>query len=214
MNLVIDFSLYLVTDRRSAGVNSLSDVVKAAINGGVTIVQYREKNASTVEMVRFAVKLHKITKAKGIPLIINDRIDVALAVDAEGLHVGQEDMPAGNARKIIGPGKLLGVSAKTLKEASSAVKDGADYLGVGDIFGTTSKKDAGEPIGLKMLKEISDSVAIPIVGIGGITKANAGSVIESGADGIAVISAIIGRPDPEKEARELMEIIRKRKNKN
>jgi thiamine-phosphate pyrophosphorylase len=162
-------------------------------------------------MIRVASRLHEITRAAGVPLIINDRLDVALAVDAEGAHVGQEDMPAAMARRIIGHGKLLGVSVKIVEEASRAVRDGADYLGAGDIFGTRSKRDAGEAIGLEMLKKITESVSIPVVGIGGITKANAGSVIESGADGIAVISAIFGKPDPEKEARELLNIVKRSK---
>jgi len=213
MSLVTDLSLYLVTDGRSAGVTSLSDVVKAAINGGVTIVQYREKNAGTAQMIRVAIELHKITRELGVPLIINDRVDVALAVDAEGIHVGQDDMPAAIARKIIGQKRLLGVSVRTVKEALRAVKDGADYLGAGDIFGTTSKDDAGEAIGLDMVKKIAGSVEIPTVGIGGITKINAGSVIESGADGIAVISAIIGKPDPNRESEELLKIIKRSKIK-
>ncbi len=203
---MIDYSLYVITDRK-LGRNFIKETVCKAIAGGATIVQYREKDADTGEMIRVAARLHKITKAAGIPLIINDSLDVALAVNAEGVHVGQEDMSATSARKIIGDSKLLGVSVKTVSEASRAVRDGADYLGVGDIFGTASKNDAGEPIGLEMLKKIAESVAIPVVGIGGITKVNAASVMESGADGIAVISAIIGKPDPEKEARELLKII-------
>lgn len=204
---MIDYSLYVITDKK-LGNGSIEEAVRKAMAGGATIVQYREKDAGTAEMIRVASGLHKITMMEGIPLIINDRIDVALAVNAEGVHVGQEDMPALIARRIIGTGRLLGVSAKTLGEASSAAEDGADYLGVGDIFGTTSKEDAGKPVGLEMLKKITGSVNIPVVGIGGITKVNAGSVIENGADGIAVISAIIGKPDPEKEARELAGIIK------
>lgn len=207
---MIDYSLYVITDKK-LGNGVIEETVRRAITGGATIVQYREKCSDTAEMVCVATQVHKITKAAGIPLIINDWIDVALAVDAEGVHVGQEDMSSSVVRKIIGARKLLGVSVKTVSEASSAVKDGANYLGVGDIFGTTSKDNAGEPIGLEMLKKIAESVSIPIVGIGGITKINAGSVIESGADGIAVISAIIGNPDPEKEARELLAIIKKEK---
>lgn len=207
---MIDYSLYVITDKK-LGKRSIEEAVCKAIAGGATIVQYREKDADTLEIIRVANEVHKITKAAGIPLIINDWIDVALAVDAEGVHIGQEDMSSSVVRKIIGARKLLGVSVKTVSEASSAVKDGANYLGVGDIFGTTSKDNAGEPIGLEMLKKIAESVSIPIVGIGGITKINAGSVIESGADGIAVISAIIGNPDPEKEARELLAIIKKEK---
>jgi thiamine-phosphate diphosphorylase len=204
---MIDYSLYVITDKKPGSV-SIEEAVRKAIAGGATIVQYREKAADTAEMIGVATELHKITMEAGIPLIINDRVDVALAVDAEGVHVGQEDMPSSVVRKIIGAGKLLGVSVKTVNEAFFAVKEGADYLGVGDIFGTASKKDAGKPIGLEMLKKIAERVSVPIVGIGGITKTNAGSIIENGADGIAVISAIFGKPDPEKEARELLKIIK------
>lgn len=207
---MIDYSLYLITDSKLANY-SMEQIIVKAIAGGATIVQYREKDADTQGLIRIADRLHKITKASGIPLIINDRVDIALAVDAEGVHVGQEDMPVSMARKIIGPEKILGVSVGTVTEALKAVGGGADYLGAGDIFGTTSKDDAGEPIGLKMLKKIAEAVSVPVVGIGGVTKTNAGSVMEMGADGIAVISAIISKPNPEKEARELLTIIKERK---
>ncbi len=210
---MIDYSLYLVTDKKLAGITSLSAILQSAIAGGATIIQYREKNASTREMIEEANQLHEITNKAKIPLLINDRLDVFLAVDAEGIHIGQDDMPASIARKLIGDNKILGVSVKTVEQALQAVKDGADYLGVGDIFGTQSKSDAGVPIGLQPIVDIAKVVSIPIVGIGGITKDNASSVIASGADGIAVISAIIGKPNPEKEAKELKHIIIKTQKK-
>ena len=199
----INYSLYLITDKKLAGKHRLCEIVLAAIKGGVTIIQYREKNANTAQMVNEAGEIHKITKKFHIPLIINDRIDVALAIDAEGVHVGQDDMPALLARRLIGSEKILGVSVRTVSQAKNAVLTGADYLGIGDIFGSASKPDAGEPIGLETVYEITKTVAISTVGIGGITKKNADSVIAAGADGIAVISAITGKPDPEKEAKEL-----------
>lgn len=203
---MIDYSLYVITDEK-LNADSLKKTLRHAVGGGATIIQYRNKTAATGKMIKESNDLHKITKKFGIPLIINDRLDVALAVDAEGVHVGQDDMPVHIARKIIGVGKILGASVKTIEQAKKAVNDGADYLGVGDIFGTKSKKDAGEPIGLEILRKISSVSSIPVVGIGGITKTNAGSVISNGAQGIAVISAIFNHPDPEKEAKELISII-------
>jgi thiamine-phosphate pyrophosphorylase len=200
---LVDYSLYLVTNEKLVGGSSLSSIVKAAISGGVTIVQYREKDASTSHMIEQATLIHKVTKAAGVPLIIDDRIDVMLAVGAEGVHVGQSDMPADLARKLIGPDKILGVTAKNVEQAIKAECDGADYLGCGDIFGTTSKDDAGKPIGLDGFRDRLNSVSIPVVGIGGITIDNAASVIQTGADGVAVISAIISHPDPKFAAEQL-----------
>lgn len=204
---MIDYSLYLVTDKKLAGENPLTDIVASAIAGGVTIVQYREKNASTGEMITESSSLHVVTKKAGVPLIINDRVDICLAIDAEGVHVGQSDMPVSLVRKLIGSEKIIGVSVKTVEEAMQAMQEGVDYISAGDIFGTTTKLDAGAPIGLERVKEIAQSVSIPFIGIGGITKENAASVLHVGANGIAVISAIIGKPNPEQEARELKNII-------
>lgn len=201
----MDLSVYVITDRRAAGDRPLLDVMRAAIRGGATIVQLREKEASTREMVELGRMLHEITQEAGIPLIVNDRIDVALALDAEGVHVGQDDMPADLARRLIGPDRILGVSANSVAEARRAEQDGADYLGVGDVFGTPSKADAGDVIGLERVREVADAVSIPIVGIGGITVENAAAVIEAGAAGVAVISAVVGASDPEAAARALYE---------
>jgi len=209
----IDLSLYLITNQKLAGSRSLSDIVRDAIEGGVTIVQYREKDAPTKYMIEQAREIHAVTKAAGVPLIIDDRIDVMLAVGAEGVHVGQSDMPADLARKLIGPGKILGVTAKNVEQAIKGEKDGADYLGCGDIFGTTSKADAGTPIGLNGFRDRKNSVSIPVVGIGGVYASNAASVIKSGADGIAVISAIVSHKNPQKAAEQLAAEIRSaRKN--
>lgn len=202
----VDWSLHVITDRRTAGGRSVVEAVQAAIRGGATVIQLREKEASTRQMIALGQMLLELTRAAGIPLIVDDRVDVALALDAEGVHLGQEDMPAETARKLIGPKKLLGVSASTVEEACEAEGAGADYLGVGDIFGTPSKPDAGAPIGLELLAEIARSVSIPVVGIGGITLENAAAVMQSGAAGVAVISAVIGAADPEVAARRLREI--------
>jgi len=203
-----DLSLYLITNQKLAGSSSLSDIVRDAIAGGATIVQYREKDAPTRHMIEQAREIHAITKVAGVPLIIDDRIDVMLAVDAEGVHVGQSDMPAKLARQLIGPDKILGLTAKTVEQAIQAEKDGADYLGCGDIFGTTSKADAGIPIGLDGFRDRLQSVSIPVVGIGGVTVNNAASVIKLGANGVAVISAIVSQPDPKLAAQQLIAQIR------
>ncbi len=198
-----DLSLYLVTDRRTFDNTPLIDVVEKAIIGGVTIVQLREKRVLTAEIIMLGKKLHEVTRHYGVPLIINDNIIAALAIGAEGVHVGQSDQIAFSAREMIGLNKILGVSAGTVQEAIRAQNDGADYLGVGSVFTTTTKKDAGHAIGLEMMRKISQSVHIPIVGIGGITKENASSVINAGAAGVAVVSAIIGAKDPKQAAKDL-----------
>lgn len=199
----VDWSVYVITDRRAARGRSLVEVVRAAIAGGATVVQLREKEAGTREMIELGQTLHEITRAAGIPLIVNDRVDVALALDAEGVHVGQDDMPALPARRLIGPERILGVSAGTVEEARRAERDGADYLGVGDVFGTPSKPDAGPPIGVEGLAEIVRVVAIPVVAIGGITPENAAAAVQAGAVGVAVISAVLGAEDVEQAARRL-----------
>ncbi|MFQ5857692.1 MAG: thiamine phosphate synthase [Anaerolineae bacterium] len=204
---MIDWGLYVITDREGAGGRSLTEIVRVAVAGGATVVQLREKTANTREIIELGQALHEITRAAGVPLIVNDRVDVALAIDAEGAHVGQDDMPAPLARRLIGPDRILGVSAGTVAEAQEAEADGADYIGVGDVFGTPSKPDAGVPIGLDGLAEIAGSVSIPTIGIGGITIENATQVIRAGAAGVAVLSAIIGADDPEGAARRLRAVI-------
>lgn len=199
MNL--DLLVYVITDRRTAGERALTDLIRAALAGGATAIQLRDKEVSTREMIRLGQALHEITRAAGVPLIVNDRVDVALALDAEGVHVGQDDMPASLARRLIGSERILGVSAGTVEEARRAEQEGADYLGVGDVFGTPSKSDAGAPIGVAGLQEIVRAVSIPVVAIGGITVENVGTIAETGAAGVAVISAVLGAADPESATR-------------
>ena len=203
----VDWSLYLVADRRAAAGRSLVEVVRAAIAGGTSVVQLRDKEATTREMIALGRTLREVTRECRVPLIVNDRVDVALAVNADGVHVGREDMPAGVARALIGDGRLLGVSTETVDEARAAERNGADYLGVGDVFGTASKPDAGTPVGPRRIEEVVRAVAIPVVGIGGITPKNARRVIEAGAAGIAVISAVVAADDPEGAARSLRELL-------
>lgn len=173
MNNKVDYSLYLVTDRSMLKNSDITEAVEAAIKGGVTLVQLREKDISTLEFYNVACAVKKVTDKYGISLIINDRIDIALAVDAAGVHLGQSDLEAAVARRLIGENKILGVSAATLEESLKAEEDGADYLGVGAVFTTTTKNDA-RTVSLEMLKNIKETVKIPVVAIGGINYENAG----------------------------------------
>lgn len=203
---IIDWRLYVVTDAGLSRGRAHRAVIEAAIAGGATVVQYREKHASTRQMIVEAQELRELTRRAGVPLIVNDRVDVALAVDADGVHVGQDDMPVALARRLIG-NKLLGVSAHSLSEALQAVSDGADYLGVGPIFATTTKPDAASPIGLDGLRAIRQYVSIPVVAIGGISQANATEVMRAGADGIAVVSAVVAADDVTAAARQLRALV-------
>jgi thiamine-phosphate pyrophosphorylase len=203
----IDWSVYIVTDQQAAGERALPEIVRAAIQGGATAVQLRAKVATTREMVALGQALLAITRPASIPLIVNDRLDVALAIEADGAHVGQDDLPAAMARQILGPERILGVSAETVGQAQQAERDGANYLGVGDVFGTPSKPDAGSPIGIDGLAATVRAVALPVVAIGGITLDNAPAVIAVGAVGVAVISAVVGAADPAAAARQLRERI-------
>jgi thiamine-phosphate pyrophosphorylase len=203
----IDWSVYIVTDQQAAGERALPEIVRAAIQGGATAVQLRAKVATTREMVALGQALLAITRPAGIPLIVNDRLDVALAIEADGAHVGQDDLPAAMARQLLGPERILGVSAETVAQAQQAERDGANYLGVGDVFGTPSKPDAGSPIGIDGLAATVRAVALPVVAIGGITLDNAPAVIAVGAVGVAVISAVVGAADPAAAARQLRERI-------
>lgn len=203
----VDYSLYLVTDRGVLGGRDLLQSLAEALAGGVTVVQLREKNLDAKEFYLLAREAKKITERHGVPLIINDRLDIALAVDADGVHVGQQDLPAAAARKILGREKILGVSAANLAEALQAEKDGADYLGVGAIFPTTTKNDV-RSLAPAELKEIKRLVKIPVVAIGGINENNIGIVTATGIDGVAVASAILGKDDIGQAARSLSRLVR------
>ena len=198
-----DLTLYLCTDRALALGRSLLEAVEAAIDGGVTMVQLREKDASSREFYELARAVRRLTCARRVPLVINDRLDIALAAGAEGLHIGQSDLPLEAARRIAGGRVFIGVSAGSVEAALAAEAGGADYLGVGAVFPTGSKADAGDAIGLENLAAICRAVRIPVAAIGGIGPANAGAVMHSGAAGIAVISAILSQPDITAAAAEL-----------
>jgi thiamine-phosphate pyrophosphorylase len=199
----LDLTLYVITDRRLASGRSHEEVAREAIAGGATVIQLRDKEASTKELVEIGRRLRRLTAERGVTFIVNDRVDVALAVDADGVHLGQEDMPAALARQLMGPAKVIGVSAGTVEEAKRAEKEGANYLGVGPVYATVTKPDAGEPIGVEGLAEILRAVSIPVVAIGGINEGNVEEVVATGADGVAVVSAVVGAQDIEAAARRL-----------
>ena len=197
-----DYSLYLVTDRMLMRTKTLGEAVEQAVIGGCTMVQLREKEILSLDFYVLASEMKKITDRYGIPLIINDRIDIAMAVGAAGVHIGQKDIPADIARKVIGKEMLLGVSAVSAAEAVNAAKAGADYLGVGAMFPTGTKPDAGV-VSMEELGRIRKAVDIPIVVIGGISKENAMLFQPMGIDGLAVVSAVIAQPDIKKSAADL-----------
>lgn len=199
----IDYTLYLVTDRDLFPGIRLAAAVGQAIRGGVTMVQLREKNACSRDFYGIALEVKEITDRYSVPLIINDRLDIALAVDAAGVHIGQDDLPARVARKVLsGRGKILGVSAATVAEALQAQADGADYIGAGSVFTTGTKKDV-RPLLREELEKIKQAVNIPVVAIGGINESNVRLLQGTGIDGIAVVSAILGSDDVQKAAADL-----------
>ena len=202
-----DFTLYLVTDRRWLGERTLWDSVEEAIRGGVTLVQLREKEISSKEFLELAQRVKEVTDRQGIPLIINDRIDIALAMGADGVHVGPEDLPVPLARKLLGDGKIIGASAASVDEALLFQTQGADYLGVGAVFPTATKRGT-EKVGLDDLRRIKSAVHIPVVAIGGINMENATPVIETGVDGVAVVSAIMDQTDIRGAARRLLSLLK------
>jgi thiamine-phosphate pyrophosphorylase len=196
--------LIVVTDPDCGPERDVLDVVRAALRGGAPAVQLRMKDASAREMASLARALLVETRAAGALLFINDRVDVALAVGADGAHVGQDDLPVDAARRITPPGFLLGVSAETAELARAAEADGADYVGVGPVYATGSKADAGDAVGVERIAQVAAAVRIPVVGIGGITIANAPAVLHAGAAGVAVISAVMRADDPEAAVRALL----------
>ena len=202
MKKKIDYSIYLVTDQNLMSTNTLYEAVEQAIIGGCTVVQLREKELSSLDFYNVASEIRTLTNKYDIPLIINDRIDIALAVGANGVHVGQEDIPVAVARKILGTDMELGVSVRNVDEALQAVKDGANCLGVGAMCLTATKEDAAL-VTMDELRRIRQAVKIPIVVIGGINKENAASFKTAGADGLAVVSAIISQKDIAMATREL-----------
>lgn len=207
----IDYSLYLVTDTGLAAARGLEALAAAAVRGGVTCVQLREKACDSRTFFDRASRLKNLLTPRGIPLIINDRIDIALAVGAEGVHLGQTDLPLTAARAILDrcPDRrmIIGISAESVADATAAEEAGADYISVSPVFDTPTKTDTAPALGLEGVAAVRRAVGRPVVGIGGIGLSNAGAVIAAGADGVAVVSAILSAPSPETAARELKQVI-------
>lgn len=204
----IDYSIYLVTDRDLMSTKTLEEAVEQSIIGGCTLIQLREKDCSSRDFYDTAVKVKAITDKYNVPLLINDRLDIALAVDAAGVHVGQSDLPVSVVRKIIGDDKIIGISAGNLEDALKGQQDGADYLGVGAMYATGTKKDA-KSTSMEELKKIRENVSLPIVVIGGINKDRVKDFYGIGIDGLAIVSAIIAQKDIAEAAREFKAIFTK-----
>lgn len=205
MKPTIDYSIYLVTDQQCLHGKSLPEALQEALEGGVTLVQLREKNCDSQAFWEQAVQVKELCDIYNVPLLINDRLDIALAVDAAGVHLGQSDLPLVVARKLLGNHKIIGVSAHNVQEAQEAEAQGADYLGCGAVFVTGTKQDTQE-IGLEALLQIKKAVKIPIVGIGGINAANYEAVLTTGVEGAAIVSGILGAADIKAEVQRLQRL--------
>ncbi len=203
----VDYSLYLVTDRTLSRGRSSEEIVGAAVRGGVTCVQLREKHCSTRDFIREARSLQPLLQHHKIPLIINDRLDVALAIGADGVHLGQSDMHIGDARRLVGEKMIIGISAENLNDAIVAEQEGADYIGISPVFETDTKVDTAAPLGLEGIRWIRRAVNLPLVGIGGINAGNVREIICAGADGVAVVSAIVSADCPQTAASELKNLL-------
>ena len=204
----VDWSVYVITDSRLCG-RPLLACVEQALRAGATVIQLRDKQATTRQLVEMGRALAELCRRFGATFIVNDRVDVALAVEADGVHVGTDDMPVALARRLMGPGRIVGASVESPEEARQAEREGADYLGVGPIFATSTKPDAGEPRGPQLLQAVRQVTRLPLVAISGITAANAPLAIQAGADGVAVISAVMAAPDPEAATRQLALAVRR-----
>lgn len=199
-----DFGLYLITDRHQSGGRTLVDVVGRAFEGGVRAVQLREKDLSAVELYRLATDLRRLSSECNAKLIINDRLDIALAVDADGIHIGINSLPVSVARRILGKNKIIGYSAHAIDEALAAEAAGADFVTFGPVYQTPSKAEYGEPCGVKKLAEAASALKIPVIGLGGITVSRVSETLSANVGGIAVISAIMAADDPRAAAASLL----------
>ncbi len=204
----IDFSLYLVTDSELSMNRPLEWVVEEAVRGGVSMVQLREKKSETRDFLQLAKKLKSVLQRYHVPLLINDRIDIALAAGADGVHIGQSDMPYSDARKLLGKDAIIGLSVETPEQLQQANTYDLDYIGMSPVFLTPTKSELTRALGIDGVRAMTKSSVHPCVGIGGINKNNAGDVINAGADGIAVVSAICSARDPRVASRELLKIVR------
>lgn len=206
----IDYTLYLCTDNGLMSCDTVEESVERSILGGASVVQLREKNASSLELFRLAQRVKQVTDRYGVPLIINDRLDICMAVGAAGVHLGQSDLPCAEARKILGADKIIGVSAATPEEAAKAQSDGADYLGVGAVFSTSTKTNT-RPVTKDTIRRIRAAVTVPFVVIGGVNQQNISQLYGLGIDGAAVISAVISQPDITAAAKAMREAAEKLK---
>ncbi len=209
MDLRRHLAVYVVSDSSLAGSHGVVRTAEEALAGGAGIIQLRNKEASTRELLRMAQQLRRATRDAGALFIVNDRVDVALASEADGVHVGQDDMPAGLTRQLVGQRMIVGVSCRDVAEAREAAAAGADYLGVGAIYLTPTKADTGEATGTAVIGEIKRATGLPIVAIGGMNASNAAEIIAAGADGVAVVSAVYGQPDPRLATERLVTIVRR-----
>jgi len=205
----VNLDTYLVTDDGLSGNRSTLEVVEAAIASGIDVVQLREKGTSARSRYELGLELRETTREASVTLIVNDRVDIAAAVDADGVHLGDEDLPVAAAREQLGPDAIIGRSVSTIQAARAAERAGADYLGVGAVFATDSKdtEAAQSELGVERVRRIDEAVDVPFVAIGGVTPANASDVVAAGADGVAVISTIAAADDPETATRELHEAV-------
>lgn len=203
----VDFNLYLITDRNQTGSLRLIDVVEDALKGGGRGVQLREKDLSSRELYELAYDLRKLTAKYDATLIINDRVDIALAVEADGVHLGLNSLPIHRVRKLIGTGKLIGLSCHNQVNAIMAQENGADFITFGPVYYTPSKANYGKPVGVEKLETVSHLLDIPVFALGGIKKANIHEVIAAGASGISLVSAIIANDDPKSEAAEMISML-------
>jgi thiamine-phosphate pyrophosphorylase len=209
MHSNMDLRLYVILDPTFTAGRPLPEVAAAAIAGGATMLQVRAKQVTTRQLLRVVEEVLAVARPAGVPVIVNDRADVAFAAGAAGVHVGEDDLPVGCARRLLGPAAIVGFSSARLDLIHEAERDGADYLGVGDVFGTTSKADADAPIGVAGLRAVLAATSLPVVAIGGIRADNAGEAVRAGAIGVAVISAVAAAPDVTAAARALRDVVDK-----
>lgn len=208
-----DWNLYLITEEQLSEGRSTLEVVKEAVNGGVDVIQLRDKNLTLRERYSLGREIKKITKKSKVDFIVNDRVDLAAVLDADGVHLGQDDLPCREARRILGADKIIGITSIKTRDIIKAEKDGADYLGIGSVYKTNSKIVAEEKdgIGLEGIKKVKKITSLPVIAVGGLNSKNAADVIRAGADAVSVISSLTGADDIKSSAENLKEIIRKAK---
>ena len=207
----MNLELYVIIDRRMIKGKSSIRVTREAITGGATAIQLREKEMESRDLCHLASSLKKVAKKKKALFIINDRIDIAQAVDADGVHLGQDDLSIKIARKVLGRNKIIGATVRNLSQALKAQGEGADYVSLGPIFSTKTKKDLPPPRGLKVITQIKEKIKIPLIAIGGINRHNVAKVMRAGADGVAVVSVVVGARNVQKATQELLRRIKKAK---